>query len=192
MAKLRRLLGRAALLICLRVVLVRELHDRNERIVRESSVDFSKLSNNVTLRLLAKTSRSFNGIRFDARYSIVKHLKDGGQGAVYLCLDGGAPHRERVVVKIISATSRNMIPDQLRAIFGNVTNTWPSELDASLSIDATFGGEGSSYVPIHDHFILWNIDGKLDSWAWTIVTRFMSGGIITGLGAALAVYRKDC
>ncbi len=106
MAKLRRLLGRAALLICLRVVLVRELHDRNERIVRESSVDFSNLSNNVALRLLAKTSRSFNGIRFDARYSIVMHLKDGGQGAVYLCLDGGAPHRERVVVKIISATSR--------------------------------------------------------------------------------------
>lgn len=180
MAKFRRLVTRAAFLILLGLVFTRIIRDRRDLSTQEFPVDFSALNRRSLTLPPAEPVRWFNGTHFGDRYRILRHLKGGNQGTVYLCADTQSDGKGEVVVKTISEHARNALPDYLRPAFANYTDHWPSEIDASLSLGPQSTTTESGYVPVLDYFITHNIGGtpKHPRWAWTLVTPFITGGTL--------------
>ena len=177
MAKIRRLIIRTVILVCLILGLARTTLYRHDVAIRESPVDFSSLSDGTkrSLPLPERAIRQSNGSHIDERYRLLKPLKAGGQGSVSLYADTST--NTTVVVKTISAVGRNRVPAKLRPLFKDITNTWPSELDATLSIPTTLGNE-SAFVAAHDYFIYREDGAEPDQWSWALVTPFISGGTL--------------
>jgi serine/threonine protein kinase len=182
MHRFRKLFLRTVFLVFLALGFTREVRDRRDRSTREDPVDFSGVTRRTWIP--EKPIRTLEGNQIDGgRYQILRHLKDGGQGSVYLCHDAEGEKNEQVVVKTISAVARNSLPTDIAPVFANYTTSWPSEIDASLSIGVQAAGEHSPYVPVHDYFILRNVDAQPDHWAWALVTPFISGGTLPDLAA---------
>lgn len=180
MAKFRRLVTRAAFLISFVLLFSRTIRDRRDLHTQEDPVDFSTLHRRSIPHSPAEPIRWFNGTHFGNRYRILRHLKGGNQGTVYLCADSHSDSNAEVVVKTISAQARNKLPEYLRPAFANYTDNWPSEIDASLSLGPGTYPSDSSYVPVYDYFITRNIGGspRHPHWAWTLVTPFITGGTL--------------
>lgn len=78
----------------------------------------------------------------------------GKQGVVYLCEDTHGTGNDEVVVKTITVLARNPLPIELHSTFAKYTDSWPSEIDASLSIRTSEDGEESCYVPVYEWVVL--------------------------------------
>src|ERR1700761_123325 len=104
-AKFRSFLKRSLFLLAAILIINRILHDRHDRATQNLPIDFAalRLATNATLWLPQEAVRWYNGFDIDDRYHILKHLKDGGQGSVYLCNDTADDALVVVVVKRITA-----------------------------------------------------------------------------------------
>ena len=185
--RLRKQAHRIALCLVLGLLFIRTIRDQLDAIARESPVDFSPLHERADtyLQQPEKAVRHFNGSHIDERYHLQRTLKAGGQGSVYLYHDAFSAPTKLVIVKTISAVARNKLPPQLLHTFGNFTSTWPSEIDASLSVTAASQEEAPPYVPVHDYFILEDSSPSAKDWTWALVTPFISAGTIHDLAKEL-------
>lgn len=186
MGKVRRkLLRRAALLVVFLVYLFGRARDSHDGHIRESAVDFSTLRDRTNLAswLPHKAVRSYNGTHIDDRYEKLDNraLDSGKQGFVQIYIDTAAEMNISVVVKVISAPSRNDIPPTLLPAFQAFTATWPSEIEAALALGPRTSKGQYAFVPVHDYFILQDATSGPKGWSWAIVTELIAGGTLVDL-----------
>lgn len=185
--RLRRRAHRAAISLILGLLLIRTVRDHHDAITRESPVDFSLLHerSQQALSQPEKPVRYSNGSHIDDRYEYERTLQAGQQGSVFLYKDTLSAPPKLVIVKTISAKARNQLPPQLLATFGNITSTWPSEIDATLFVPTTSHQSVNPYVPVHDYFVLQTGAGDSQDWSWALVTPYISGGTLDDLAQEL-------
>ncbi|KAK5162736.1 uncharacterized protein LTR77_011219 [Saxophila tyrrhenica] len=178
--RIRRLLTRAAVGLVLLLVFVRELRDRHDKAIREYPIDFQATALDIRSTVVPpqRPVRWFNGTHIDERYRILRHLKAGAQGLVYLCSDNANDASDQVIVKTISANARNPLPSHLQPSFDEFTRSWPSEIEASLTLGGHNTADHSAFVPVLDYFVLRNAGSSPEDWQWTMVTPFVSGGTL--------------
>ena len=176
---------RAILLLLLCVYLFGRIRDSHDGVVRESPIDFSSLRERTNLAswLPHQPVRGYNGTHIDERYRKLssRALDSGKQGTVQIYVDTAAEMNISVVVKTISAPSRNGIPVTLLPAFRNFTDRWPSELEAALALGPRTSKGQYAFVPVHDYFILRDLTSTTGRWSWALVTELIAGGTIEDL-----------
>ncbi|KXT18306.1 hypothetical protein AC579_973 [Pseudocercospora musae] len=160
-------------LVCACIGLLRGIGDLYDQHVKRYPTDFSILhfGANETLALPPpeQPMRYTQGSQIDERYTYLRDLGHGQEGsaALYADLESG----DIVVAKTFTTIARNPLPAILAEDFKGVATTWPSEIEAGI----TLGSHLSGFVPVYDYFVL-QADGAGHS--WTMVSPFLSNGTL--------------
>ncbi|KXT00221.1 hypothetical protein AC578_7017 [Pseudocercospora eumusae] len=153
--------------------LVRGISDLHDQHVKQYPTDFSFLhfAANETLALPPPEQplRYAHASHIDEKYTYLRHLGHGQEGsaALYADLKSG----DVVVAKTFTSIARNPLPAILAEEFKGLATTWPSEIEAGISLSNHLSG----FVPVYDYFVLQTEDL---AHAWTMISPFLSNGTL--------------
>lgn len=164
---------------------VRDLHDQA---VKRLPTDFSLLQvDRDPFWHPEQPIRRLDGVKIDDRYTFIKQLGAGKEGAAALYADSHRGDETVVIKSFIPEVARNPTPEGLENLFGSFTSHWPAEIEAGILLNNAHSGHNSVYLPVLDYFIL----QSAGHWTWNLVTPYVSQGNLLKLAATERAFNRS-